>query len=277
MFGYIQANLPDLAQDEKERYQAVYCGLCHALGSRYGFCSCLGLNYDLVFLNLLLSSLYEPEEKEGKGRCIVHPCRRRPYAMDIYTDFAADMTVALMYHKCLDDWTDEHKLMQRCYASLLSGAYRKVKQLRPAQCAVIEKELEAIAEIERSKNESPDAAANSFGRLMAGIFTVGHDHWEISLQRLGYFVGKYVYLADAAVDFEHDKKSGSYNPLSLVSVSPADMRPTLKAILGEASEIFESLPLVQDAGILRNILYSGIWIKYNQGMEKERKRLENGK
>lgn len=92
MFGYIQANQSDLTQEEKARYQAAYCGLCHALGSRYGICLRLALHYDLVFLNLLLSSLYEPEEKSGASRCIVHPYRRHPYAMDAYTDYAADMT-----------------------------------------------------------------------------------------------------------------------------------------------------------------------------------------
>ena len=63
MFGYVQANLSDLSQEEQIRYRAAYCGLCHTLGERHGFTSRLSLTYDLTFLTLLLSSPYEPEEK----------------------------------------------------------------------------------------------------------------------------------------------------------------------------------------------------------------------
>ena len=62
MFGHVQANLADLSEEEKKRYRAAYCGLCHTLGKRYGFWTRMALTYDLTFLSLLLSSLYEPEE-----------------------------------------------------------------------------------------------------------------------------------------------------------------------------------------------------------------------
>jgi len=45
------------------------------------------------------------------------------------------------------------------------------------------------------------------------------------------------------------------------------MRPMLTMLLGEASRAFEILPLVQDDHLLKNILYSGIWLKYNRGMQ----------
>ena len=64
MFGHVQANLDDLPQEEKKRYHAAYCGLCRALGERHGFRARLGLTFDLTFLTLLLSSLYEPPSGE---------------------------------------------------------------------------------------------------------------------------------------------------------------------------------------------------------------------
>ncbi len=60
MFGYVQANLSDLSEEERARYRAAYCGLCRTLGQRHGTLSRLSLTYDLTFLMLLLSSLYEP-------------------------------------------------------------------------------------------------------------------------------------------------------------------------------------------------------------------------
>lgn len=277
MFGYVQANIEDLTTEEKNRYKSVYCGLCHSLGERHGFSARMGLTYDLTFLALLLSSLYEPEERCGTSRCVVHPCKKHFYAMNKYTDYAADMTVALMYYKCLDDWNDDKKLSRKCYASVLSKAYKRVKVQWPIQCEIIEKELSIITETEKSIVPNPDGAANSFGRLMAGIFVMEKDHWGPYLQKIGYGLGRYIYLADAAVDLRQDIKRNNYNPLISLSVKPDDMRPTLKIMLGEVSEAMEALPLLQDIGLLRNILYSGIWIKYNQGMQKERKKAKNGK
>ena len=272
MFGIIQANLSGLTDEEKERYRAFYCGLCHSLGERYGFRSRLGLTYDLTFLAMFLSSLYEPEETSKAVRCAVHPCKKHNYLSGKYIDYAADMTIALTYFKCLDDWNDDRNISHKCYATLLKKAYEEVRTAKKEQCSIIEKEINEISEIEKSCFASPDAAANSFGRLMSAIFVAEPDHWMPRLQKFGYHIGKYIYLADAAIDLRHDQKKGSYNPFSSVTLSQEEIRSMLKTILGEAAEAFESLPLVQDAHILRNILYSGVWIKYNRQMQAERKK-----
>lgn len=275
MFGYIQANLEDLSREEQDRYRSCYCGLCRTIGKRHGFWARLGLSYDLTYLTMLLSALYEPEECSNSCRCIVHPCKQKCSIENAFTEYAADMTVALTYYKCLDDWKDDRNLIRFLYAKLLKKSYNCVKQQWPVQCAAIERELEVISRIETAKSTDPDAAANSFGRLMAQLFVREDDNWVPYLHSLGYGLGKFIYLADAAVDYRKDRRSGSYNPLNYTDIKPEDMKTTLTGILADASRAFEFLPIVQDANILKNILYSGIWLKYNQAMEKERKR-ENG-
>lgn len=271
MFGHVQANLSDLSEEEQQRYRAAYCGLCKTLGKRYGLASRFALTYDLTFLSLLLSSLYEPEETCGNCRCAVHPCKRRSYAVNCCTEYAADMTIALTYHKCLDDWDDEHQVVKKLYAKILEKKYLQVKERWPEQCGIIEAELEELSKIEAAENTSPDAAAACFGRLMEGLFLYKKDHWEEQLRRLGFGLGQYIYLADAAVDLEKDRKKGRYNPLAALTMTQEELRPTLMTILGEASQAFEILPLVQDAHLLKNILYSGIWIKYNRGMQTKKR------
>ncbi len=271
MFGFVQANLEDLSEEEKERYHAAYCGLCRTLGERHGFTSRLSLTYDLTYLTLLLSSLYEPKETTGKSRCVVHPTKQHSYMINRYTEYAADMTVALSYFKCMDDWKDEHKLSRKCYASTLSSAYRKVKEQYPNQCCAIDSCIASLSDMESNMVKTPDTAANCFGKLMESIFVTEIDHWEPYLRQIGYHMGRYIYLADATVDYKKDQKKGSYNPLVSLTTTPEEMRPVLMNILGEASAAFERLPLVQDVHLLRNILYSGIWIKYNQTMERGKK------
>lgn len=268
MFGYVQANLNMLTDEEKARYRRFYCGLCHTLGQRYNDLTRIGLTYDMTFLAVLLSSLYEPKEEEINSVCIVHPFRKHKYIKNRYIDYAADMTVALVYFKCEDDWNDDINIISKGYSTLLSNAYKKVKMNWPVQCDIIEKELKNLSDIEKTGELSPDAAANCFGRLMAGLFVYEEDIWADYLRNLGYGLGRYIYLADATVDLEKDKRKCRYNPLSEMSESISDFTPMLKNLLGEASQYFEMLPLVQDENILKNIIYSGIWNRYNHKLGK---------
>lgn len=272
MFGYVQANLADLTQEEKERYESAYCGLCRTIGKRHGQLARLGLSYDLTFLGLLLTSLYEPEEQCDSCRCMIHPCKKKCSVTNRYMEYAADMSVVLVYYKCMDDWKDDKNLTRFCYGKLLQHSCKRLEKVWPRQCTVIRQELAELARIEESKSQNPDAAANSFGRLMAELFVVQQDNWEPYLRELGYGIGKFIYIADAAVDYEKDKRKGSYNPLLLTNIEPENMKGILSSLLGESSKAFEFLPLVQDAHLLKNILYSGIWQKYNQETEKREKK-----
>lgn len=267
MFGHVQANLQDLPQEEQTRYRAAYCGLCRTLGRRYGALARLGLTYDLTFLTLLLSSLYEPEEKTGVLRCLPHPRKTHEYMTNVCTEYAADMTVALVYFKCLDDWRDEHKGSRKIYASWLARPYAQVQARWPEKCRVIEERLTELSQIEQRQDPAPDAAARCFGRLMEELFVFRQDHWQAHLRALGNGLGRYIYLADAMMDRERDQARGSYNPLAALDTDPAAFRTTLRVVLGGASQAFEALPLVQDIHILRNILYSGLWLQYNRATQ----------
>ena len=41
-------------------------------------------------------------------------------------------------------------------------------------------------------------------------------------------------------------------------------------LLGECSTAFEALPVLQDVELLRNILYSGVWLRYEAAMKKRK-------
>lgn len=149
MFGYILPNLESLDESERGRYRAVYCGVCRSIQQRYGQLPRLTVSYDLTFMALVLGSLYEPEEKTGAKRCPMHPTQPQSFAQSIYTDYAADLSVAFAYHKLLDDWSDERAVRSRVAAAALSGAYRKAKQRIPELCAAIEQVMAEIQEIEQ--------------------------------------------------------------------------------------------------------------------------------
>ena len=270
MFGYVRANLNDLSEQEKTRYRAFYCGLCQALGERHGQRGRMTLSFDMTFLTMFLGSLYEPEEKAGEMRCVPHPARPHHFVRTEITDYAADMTVALSYFKCLDDWQDDRKPAAKAGADLLSRCYDAVKERWPVQTAVMETSLRELSEVEKRRVESPDVAAGAFGKLMGGLFVMKDDYWRGALRAFGTSLGRFIYLADAACDYDKDRKSGSYNPVVLMGRAPEDMRDMLMQTLGTASTAFESMPMLQDEHILRNVLYSGIWQTYNESMEKRK-------
>ena len=119
-----------------------------------------------------------------------------------------------------------------------------------------------------------DRAGAIFGELMAEIFDYRHDMWSPALRNVGYYLGKYIYVLDAYDDLEKDIKSGSFNPL--IKIKDREdfdlyVRGVLSMAASECSAAFETLPRVENIDIMRNILYAGIWCKFE---ETSRKRAE---
>lgn len=262
MFGNIVANFEDLNEEETARYQDLYCGLCHTIKDRYGQLPRAGLSFDLTFFVLILNSLYEPAEEVGSSICIMHPIEKRGYAKSVYSEYAADLTVLMTYHKCLDDWQDDKKLAAQGAAKLLKGSYKKACERRPQQAALIEQLLGKINELEVQEGTSLDDAANCFGELMGELLAYQDDHWSDQLRSFGVELGRFVYAMDAAIDREEDAESGSYNPFVVSDIDPETIKMMLTVLIGKASAAFEKLPLVQDIRLLRSVLYAGVWQQY---------------
>lgn len=263
MYGYISCSRDSLNAEEQERYQEIYCGLCRKLGREYGQLGRLSLSYDMTFLILFLSSLYEPEEKREPFRCGLHPRREKMAAENKFTGYAADMTIVLAYYKCLDDWKDENKRLKKMYASGIKGAFQRVREKYPRQCRVITEGIQRLDEIERTSVRNPDAAVNCSGRMLSELFVTEEDFWSDSLRDFGFELGKFIYLMDAAMDYDSDRRKHSYNPLICAGMRPEDMKELLAMSMGNVTQIFEQLPLVQDVHLLRNILYGGVWQQYS--------------
>jgi ferredoxin-thioredoxin reductase catalytic subunit len=273
MFGYLVADTATLTEEQFKRYKACYCGLCRSLERRHGQVSRLTLNYDTTFLVLLLGSLYEPEEAAGESKCPRHMRTPQAYACSEISDYAADMNVALAYLNCLDDWEDDTNPGALLEAKLLKGSYEKVREQYPRQIAAIEQEMNNLHEIEQQNLEAPDAAAACFGRLMAELFVYRDDRWATELRATGYALGCFIYLMDACMDLDKDTLHNSYNPFRRyygLNDNEQRFRDILKMQLGDCVWHFDMLPLVQDVGLMKNILCTGLWAKFNSKFSKRK-------
>lgn len=262
MFGTIICNKKELTKEELARYQSTYCGLCRAIKSRYGQLERMTVNYDMTFLALFLNGLYEVPVNEDRFRCPVHPLKEQIGYQNKYIDYAADMTILLAYYKCMDDWDDERKHLQKLYGGRLEDHMLRLQFKYPRQTACVKESLCELNRLEKSKNAIPDEIVNCSGRMLSELFVYEEDFWGESLRGFGFELGRFIYLMDAALDYGYDQKKHNYNPLIVMNRKPEELEPDLMQAMGNATVIFEKLPILQDAGIIRNILYGGVWQSY---------------
>lgn len=273
MFGYVMANVAELTEEEKNRYLSVYCGICRKIRTVCSQKARLALSYDMAFLSLLLMSLYEPEEVSGEKACKLHPIKPRPWVDNEYIRYGADMNVALAYYNCMDDYEDEGKLSAKMAAKVFAKALPELQARYPRQCGAIADCIQQLRELEQQNCENPDLPAGCFGQLMGELLVYREDLWAPTLREMGMALGRYIYLADAAVDFRRDKKKKQYNPFLAMGMEEnrKQWEQYLVLTMARCTDRFERLPLVQDKKILDNILYSGVWVAYrSKGKEKSR-------
>ena len=276
MFGYVLINKEELKFKEYDVYRSHYCGMCQVLKKRSGNLAQITLNYDMIFLQLLLTSLYEPETKLEVFRCKLHPFKKTIKRTNQITDYIADINLFLAYLKCVDDWKDEKKVSRKLYSFLIGRKINKIRRLYPEKTDKLENILNASREYEAKKEYDIDKIAAYSGELMAEIFLYREDEWREALYKMGFFLGKYIYLIDAYEDVEKDVKKGNYNPFTEIYKNENFddfVQKILTMMISECAREFENLPIIEDVDILRNILYSGVWSKY-KAVRNKREKLE---
>ncbi len=282
MFGYININQKIMTEEDKKAYRAYYCGLCRRLKSSCGAKGQMLLNYDMTFLVVLLTGLYELDNEVSEITCALHPTKRKTLWINEATNYAADMNVILAYHNLIDDWKDDKSYSKKAFAKILDKDYARIVQNYPRQAAAIEEYMKKTEETERRGEKNLDAVAGLSGEMLGEVFCWREDEWARELRTLGFYMGKFIYLMDAYEDYDADMQKGAYNPLILqMKERDEDMdtfiRLLLTSMMSECAKSFERLPILLHADILRNVLYSGVWSKYEFLQLKKKKAEEKAK
>ncbi len=285
MFGYIGINKPELKIKDFERYREYYCGLCHSLGNHHGLLGQLSLSYDATFAAVLLSALYEPETYRMQSGCVLHPVGKKKYLANQFIDYVADMNVLLTYYKCRDDWNDEKSLVKLGYGATLKKHAKQVESRYPGKATAIKSALNTIYKLENAHDTNIDKLSNAFGDIMSEILDISSkdldardknkygDMWKAELKILGFNLGKFIYIMDAFDDVEKDMKKDSFNPFMdrykaclkdelAMREFEAYVEKLLMMCASDMAKSYERLPIVHETAMLRNIIYSGIWMKF---------------
>jgi hypothetical protein len=286
LFGYIIPFKEELKVREYNVFKSYYCGLCKTIKREYGYPARMGLNYDLTFLSLLLSSLDENQSKVVPEVCIANPLKKRPVVCkDKYLSYSAGMNVMLVYFKLIDDLKDQHSISALVGLLLYFFPYKKAGRIYKKKHDSIKERLDELAKLEKRGCNVIDEAADTFANLMADIFeckeVISNDRTSRVLRWLGYNVGRWIYIFDAFHDIDKDIRQKNYNPLlsqyryynketseAFVLRVKGQVEDTLTFTLDNVAKSFELLDIKHNRSILENIVYMGTRDKMDQIFKK---------
>ena len=271
MFGYIRADKPELKVKELEMYKSVYCTLCKVMGKRYGRFSRFTLSYDFTFLALLNMALSEKCSGVKKGRCVFNPLKKCNYCKDFdafYMPSAAAMI--MLYYKMKDNLSDEKGFKKVKYALVMpffKSAHKKAARDYPEIEKFVFDYISAQNKLEEENCTELDRAADPTAKALSQILALcsEDDIQRRVLERLGYCIGRYIYILDATCDFSDDIKKNSYNVFrkneDKTELSEEDKKKITEQLyfcVNEACKAFELLDFKKFKTILGNIIYLGL-------------------
>lgn len=259
MFGYVVPLSGELRVRELNVYRAYYCGLCRALKSEYRKTAVL--NFDSVFLYLLADSLRTEEKQPERVRCAANPLKKRIAVVSPAARFAADINI-LMAHYSAEDHVRDGKLGMRFARAFLKKAFLKAKSRRKTIVRVAEETIAQLVQLEKEASPNTDAVADSYARLLGTVMMDADVLESHILYDLGYSLGRWIYLIDAAEDWEEDMQKGNYNVYACKYGSPnkevrSQIEQSLYYSLAQAGEALRRLEIRRNKALLENIIYLG--------------------
>ncbi|RKD31967.1 hypothetical protein BET03_11865 [Thermohalobacter berrensis] len=285
MFGYIMPYKDELKVREYRVFKGYYCGLCKTLGREFNQIVRLGLNYDLTFLALLLSSLENKRDKLKGEACISNPFKKKTIIQQNNSlKYTSYISVILIYFKLIDDWRDEKSIPSLLASIPYILPVKKAKKTYEDKYDIIKHYLNQLIKLEKNNCEVIDESANTFAKIMEEIAVAPFiiDEKEIRILKwLGYNMGRWIYILDAFNDIEKDIKEKNYNPILLqykynksedIEEFKSRIRDsiefTLTFTLDNIAKSFELLDIKQNKEIIENIIYIGTRHKMNKILRK---------
>ena len=248
-------------------YKAIYCSLCKEQGKSYGIFARLTLSYDFTFLALLNMSLKDDFCGTDRKKCTCNPFKKCTYlkqSEDLKMPSAA--ATIMIYYKILDNIEDEkgaRKLAYTLIKPFFKKAYKKAAKEYPQLEEIVFDYINEQKKLEKQNCASLDMAANPTATALSKIFSLlsASESEQRILNRLGYCIGRYIYILDAACDLEEDKKLNRYNPLKALTdenINESFISPQLYICAKEAAAAIELLDVKKFKNILDNIIYLGL-------------------
>lgn len=217
MYGLF--NIPcSVKSSEKNEYRKYMCTLCDSLHEDYGVKGRLLTNYDSTTLALLIGALDKSLNKEISAspgvlclRPLVH--KKSPSKFK----FISAVSIMLAYSRSLDETIENGKKMPH-WMSKSSGLASKYLSRYGLDKTFFENKLQEQHRLEKESNTIEALSAPS-SEIISRIFgAIGElteqTQYSSNLKKLGFELGKLIYVYDGLLDFQEDSKAGVFNCLS---------------------------------------------------------------
>ena len=244
MFGYIKAFKPELKIKDFEIYKSIYCSLCKNLGENYGLLSRFLLNYDFTFLSLVSISVSGQCEGFIQKKCVFNPLKKCSFCKGSksHFDFASACLVIMFYYKLKDDIADSKFFIKFSKLALLPFAKKllsKAEKIYPDVADNIKQYIDKQNKIESALCFSIDEATEPSAEMLSFIFSKLTDitNEKRILERLGYLLGRFIYILDAADDLKKDFKSKNYNVFIISSKLTEYDEAKIKLLKSQATDV----------------------------------------
>ena len=284
LLGYVRAYKPELKFKDYDIYKGVYCTLCKQLMRDYSPFAQLFLSYDMCFFAITLMSLVPQCPSVKKSRCCYNPLKacHSCGADTASMRFCATVSVIMGYYKLRDNLTDRG-FFRRLAACLLlpvaSLMHKKAKRLEPQAEEIVSHAMTEQANAEKNVHCGCDEAAEPSARALSllankagNFFADGEDAENSNAElfgRLGYLLGRFVYIIDAVDDLSDDIKKDNFNPLKAKYRELSACQDTqsfydyaqrlLNQCIGECVNTFEKMKLIRFNDIVYNVLFDGLY------------------
>lgn len=280
MFGYIKPLQPQLRVCELDSYKAVYCGVCRGLAKRFGpFARCT-LSYDFTFIAMLYAALHDEQPQFSPQRCPLNPFRRKPHLEYCEAvEFSCEMAILMLREKCADNVADSSFIPFLGWSMLspvISHAALSVEEKFPEASQAARSMTEQQRKTESLGDEAGiDSCCDPTAAALGELFCLMSDDATTRriLNRLGYMLGRYMYLCDAVDDLESDIKHGHFNPLKNRN-DLEEQAAMLRFTAAEAANAYALLDIKHFKEILDNIMYMGLTAMANELIERRRNKNE---
>ena len=287
MFGYITPKKSELKVKDFELYNTIYCSLCRTLQKEYGVVSKALLNYDFVLLALIGLSLKDKEQDFLNRRCTTNPLKKQTFIEDDVLSYSASCLIITAYYSLCDNILDE-RFFKKTFSFLarlvIYPSYMKACNRFNDVALAVKKSFSSQLKLEKESTSNLDEAADPSAIALSYMFEQlgSSDEEKRILLRLGYFLGRFVYLADSCDDLVSDINSGKFNPLAnkygIISVTDErieeileEMKHELFLTRSELASTYVLLKVKRYMEILDNIIYLGMTDTISSSGDKKAK------
>ena len=188
----------------------------------------------------------------------------------------------MLYSKLCDNIADEG-FFKGCFYRVLKAfskkGYKKAAEKFPNVDEIFKEYIKSQNILEKENIQDIDLAADPTAKMLSKLFALCSPDGEMrALERLGYSMGRWIYILDAANDLEEDIKKKRFNPFKAEIKEDTDIKEFIKnrvtsslnICICEAESAFDLLEIMRFKNILGNIIYLGLEDSQQQIINKEK-------